>query len=257
MDLEQAEERLKRGEYGGVLYAHTYGELSTPDEFFQFVKTQYPDLLLVDDRCLCIPDLDPPKETSADVMLYSTGYAKIVELGFGGYAFLKTDTAYNSEHLPFESEANEELEKGYKQAIRNHEPYIYRDSDWLQTDADLPSWYDYRQQIKDGLKLSLQQRAAINEIYVSNLPVEIQLPQVYQTWRFNLRLQNKSRVLETIFSNGLFASSHYASMAGIMTPGQCPQAEGLANEIINLFNDHRFMPEKARQICAVIMEKLN
>ena len=72
MDLEQAEERLKRGEYGGVLYAHTYGELSTPDEFFQFVKTQYPDLLLVDDRCLCIPDLDPPKETSADVMLYST-----------------------------------------------------------------------------------------------------------------------------------------------------------------------------------------
>ena len=257
MDLEQAEGRLKRGVYGGLLYAHTYGEQSTPEDFFQSIKSHSPDLLLVDDRCLCIPDLEPPQNMVADAALYSTGYAKIVELHFGGYAFLKDETPYQPHHLPFSPKAYEDIEKSYKQAIQSREPYIYEDSDWLQTEADLPAWYDYRQQIDSGLKASLEQRAALNKIYAGRLPVEIQLPQAYQSWRFNLRLKNKDRVLKAIFSAGLFASSHYASLAGIMTPGQCPQAEKLAEEIINLFNDHYFDAQRAEQVCAIILENLN
>jgi hypothetical protein len=189
--------------------------------------------------------------------LYSTGYAKVVELNFGGYAFLKEEVPYQLQHLPFNPQAHEEIEKGYKQVIQNRRPYVYENSDWLQTDGDLPPWYHYRQQIEDGLKTSLQQRAWLNEIYADRLPAEIQLPQEYQSWRFNLRVKNKDRVLKAIFSAGLFASSHYASLAGIMAPGQCPQAENLANEIINLFNDHYFDPQKAEQICALILENLN
>jgi hypothetical protein len=256
MDLEQAGGRLERGAYAGLLYAHTYGEPSTPEEFFQHVKARFPNLYLVDDRCLCIPDLDPPQEASADVALYSTGYAKIVELHFGGYAFLKEDVPYQPEHLSFNRQAHEEIEKGYKQAVQDQTPYVYTGSDWLQTDADLPAWYDYRQQIEAGLKTSLSHRVKINEIYARHLPPEIQLPQEYQPWRFNLRLKNKEQVLEAIFAAGLFASSHYASLAGIMAPGDCAQAESLAKEIINLFNDHHFDPHKAEQACAVIMETL-
>jgi len=256
MDLEQAKGRLERGAYGGVLYAHTYGEPSTPEEFFQEVKSRFPKLVLVDDRCLCIPDLDPPQEASADVVLYSSGYAKIVELNFGGYAYIKNEVPYQPEHLPFNPQAHEELEKGYKQAIQNQTPYVYTDSDWLQTGADLPAWYDYRQQIEAGLKTSLEHRVTINEIYARRLPLELQLPREYQTWRFNLRLKNKEQVSEAIFAAGLFASSHYASLAGVMAPGRCAQAETLAKEIVNLFNDHHFDPQKAAQICAVIMENL-
>ena len=256
MDLEQVEGCLKRGKYGGVLYAHTYGEPSTPNEFFQTVKSYYPDLMLVDDRCLCIPDLDPSDEQFADVALYSTGYAKIVDLGFGGYAFLNDDLAYHLQHLPFNSRAHEEIERGYKQAIQNRTPYVYADGDWLQTDADLPAWYDYRQQIEDGVKTSLRHRAAINEIYAGRLPPEIQYPPEYQTWRFNLRLKSKEQILAAIFASGSFASSHYASLAGIMAPGQCPQAESLADKTINLFNDHHFDLQQAEQVCAVIMENL-
>jgi hypothetical protein len=257
IDLEQAEGRLKRGKYGGILYAHTYGEPSTPEAFFQQVKSHHPDLLLVDDRCLCIPNLEPPQNTSADVALYSTGYAKTVELNFGGYAFLKDSAPYQSQHLPFVSRALEEIESGYKQAIQNHRLYVYQDSDWLQTDANLAAWYDYRQQIKTGLKASIQQRRTLNKIYASYLPVDIQLPKAYQSWRFNLRLKDKDRVLKSIFSADLFASSHYASLAGIMAPGQCIQAEALSSEIINLFNDHYFDSQKAEEICAVIMENLS
>jgi hypothetical protein len=257
MDLEQAEGQLKRGAYGGLLYAHTYGEPSAPDDFFQYIKSRYPVPLLVDDRCLCVPDLDPSQDLSADVALYSTGYAKMVELNFGGYAFLKDGTPYQAGHLPFDPQAYEKIEKGYKQAIQNRELYTYEDSDWLQTNANLPAWYDYRQKIDTGLKASLQQRTALNDIYAKHLPAEFQLPGAYQSWRFNLRLRNKERALDAIFSAGLFASSHYASLAGIMAPGRCPQAENLASEIINLFNDHHFTAQQAEQVCAIIMENLN
>lgn len=257
MDLEQAWGRLERGQCGGILYAHTYGEQSTPVDFFQDAKSRFPNLMLVDDRCPCIPDLDPPGEMSADVALYSTGYAKIVEMNFGGYAFIEEEVPYQPVHIPFNPQAYEEIEQGYKQAVQTKSRYRYTDSDWLRTEADLPAWYDYRHQIETGLKTSLAYRAAINEIYMNRLPPEIQLPQEYQTWRFNLRLKNKDRVLEAIFASGLFASSHYASLAGIMASGWCPNAESLAKDIINLFNDHRFDSGKAAQICAVILENLN
>jgi hypothetical protein len=256
MDLEQAGGRLERGAYGGILYTHTYGEPSTPDDFFRQVKSRFPNLLLLDDRCLCVPDLDPPQEMSADVALYSTGYAKIVELNFGGYAFLKEDVLYQPGQLPFAPQALEEIERGYKQAIQNKSPYVYTDSDWLQTDADLPAWNDYRRQIEAGLDASLKHRDTINGIYARCFPPEIQLSRAYQTWRFNLRLKTKEQVLEGIFASGAFASSHYVSLAGIMVPGRCPQAEILAKEIVNLFNDYHFDPQKAEQVCAVVMEKL-
>jgi hypothetical protein len=256
MDLEQAGERLERGIYGGLLYAHTYGEPSTPDGFFRRVKSQYPDLLLVDDRCLCVPDLEPSQETCVDVVLYSTGYAKIVELNFGGYAFLQAHLPYRPEHLPFSPHALDEIEKGYKRSVQNQVPYVYIDSDWLETDASLPAWKDYRRQIEEGLKASLRHRDTINEIYTRRLPPEIQLPQGYQTWRFNLRLKNKAQVLAGIFASGAFASAHYASLAGIMAPGRCLQAEMLAKDIVNLFNDRHFDLQKAERVCAVIMEEL-
>jgi hypothetical protein len=256
MDLEQAEELLERGPYVGVLYAHTYGEPSTPIDFFQRVKSRYPDLLSVDDRCLCVPDLDASPDMVADVALYSTGYAKIVDMGFGGYAFFKDCVDYQPEHLHFVPDAHDEIEKDYKQSIQDRSHYKYRESDWLQTDADLPAWFDYRLKIEAGMKTSLQHRTALNRIYSSHLPDEIQLPREFQAWRFNVRLENKQRVLEAIFASGLFASSHYASLAGIMAPGQGTQAEVLANGIINLFNDHHFDEKKVKQVCDLISEIL-
>jgi len=257
IDLEQVEGQLERGVYGGVLYAHTYGEPSTPNEFFKRVKSNDPDLLLIDDRCLCIPDLAPTPEMVTDVALYSTGYAKTVDLGFGGYAFIQDSVIYKPEELPFNSDDYEEIEREYRQAIRDRIRYNYRDSNWLQTGIELPSWDDYCLQVETGLQDSIRIRTALNEIYSNRLPEEIQLPKKYQTWRYNIRLKNKQHILNSIFASGLFASSHYASLAGIMALGQCFHAEALASEIINLFNDHHFDMQKAEQVCTVIMENIS
>jgi hypothetical protein len=252
MDQEQAEARVKTRKFGGLLYAHTYGELSTPRGFFALVKHLAPELVLLDDRCLCIPGFET--DTPADLTLYSTGYAKIIELNFGGYAFVQDGLEYKTSHLPFDSQDHAKLEGSYKEAVQTRQAFIYHDSDWLETDAPMPAWYDYRQQIENGLKDSLSHRIELNEVYRRLLPQEIQLPQAYQTWRFNLRLKNKAHVLSAIFNAGLFASSHYASMAGVMAEGHAPQAEILADQVVNLFNDHHFDLQKAEKICEVILE---
>ena len=257
MDLEQVEDSIKTRKYGGLLYAHTYGDSSTPKEFFASAKVMDSELLIIDDRCLCIPDPEPDADSLTDVMLYSTGYAKIVELNFGGYAFIKEGVRYQAEPLPFTPQNYEELERSYKEAVSNRTKFIYRDTDWLESNADVPTWYDYLHQVESRLNNSIAHRKMLNDIYLNRLPAEIQLPPAYQTWRFNIRAKNKMRIMNAIFNAGSFASSHYVSMAGIMADGQAPQAEKLANEVINLFNDHHFSTRQAEQVCSIIMENLS
>lgn len=254
MDLDQAGELIATRKFGGLLYAHTYGEPFTPLDFFTSVKNIDPGFLIIDDRCLCIPDIEAIH--TADVILYSTGYAKIVELNFGGYAFLHDDLEYHSVSLPFNSAHHEEVEKLYKTAILKKEKFFYQDSDWLQIDPPFPAWYDYSREVERKRKNSLAHRALLNSIYAACLPNEIQLPASFQTWRFNIRVNNKSKILGAIFNAGLFASSHYASMAGIMADGSARRAESLANEVINLFNDEHFDEEKTQKICDVILRNL-
>ncbi len=249
MDLGQAEARIKKRDVGGLLYAHTYGDESTPDDFFARAKSLNPEMLIVDDRCLCIPKIEG--KSSADVILFSTGYAKIVELEFGGYVFLRKDVKYQPASLPFHLQSLEALEGNYKSAVQRRSRFDYRDSNWLLTNLDLPTWDEYRQKIETKLESSLAQRETLNQIYSSRLPKEVQLPAQYQTWRFNIRVKNKKRILDEIFADGLFASSHYASLAGIISDGNAPVAESLAGEVINLFNDHYFTAEMAERVCEI------
>jgi hypothetical protein len=173
MDLDQAEARLRKGRCAGLLYAHTYGEPSTPDSFFSLARSLWPEMLIVDDRCLCTPEFEV--SSTADVVLFSTGYAKIVDLNSGGYAFVDEDIQ-------------------------------------LETEAGSTAWDEYRRQIEARLESSLSQRASLNEIYASLLPAEIQLPPQFQQWRFNIRVRNKSAIMSEIFDSGLFASSHYGAL---------------------------------------------
>jgi dTDP-4-amino-4,6-dideoxygalactose transaminase len=220
MDLDQAEARMSSRPFAGLLYAHTYGAPSTPDSFFSYARSLHPGMLIIDDRCLCTPEFDV--SSTADVVLFSTGYAKIVDLNSGGYAFVR-----NEVHV---------------------EP---------ETNVELPSWPDYRSRIEASLESSLAQRAALNEIYASRLPVEIQLPDEFQQWRFNIRVRNRSAVMQAIFDDGLFASAHYASLAGVVSEGCAPQAESLAGEVINLFNDHHFDVRRAERVCDVVRKHLS
>jgi len=256
MDWAQAEALLKTKKFSGLLYAHTYGESSVPYDFFGVIKEKFPDLLIIDDCCLCVPRLNADQLNPADVQLYSTGYGKIVDLNFGGYAFMLDEINYKNVSLPFTPQAYDEMERLYKQAIHQRSRFVYRDSDWLDTASPMPTWDEYRHQIETQLVQVIQHGSLLNAVYAEMLPAGIQLPRAYQDWRFNIRVKNQQRIVDAIFSAGLFASSHYASLANIFGDGVDGNANTLANEVVNLFNDYHFTLKQAEQICQVILENL-
>jgi hypothetical protein len=257
MDLNQAAARLERGGIGGVLFAHTYGEASTPVDFFELAKKRDPELVVVDDRCLCTPDVVLPSGSAADVTLYSTGYAKQVDLAFGGYAFLMPGVHCLPAKLPYEPSDYAKIEASYKTSLQERSVFVYRDNDWLQTEAALPPWAEYSQQVTRALAAFAEQRSRMRAVYAQMLPAEIQLPDGYQHWRFNFRVKHRQRLLDAIFSANLFASAHYASLAGLIAAGSCPRAEALADEVVNLFIDHHFTLAQAEQVSAVILANLS
>ena len=256
LDLADVQKKITTHHYSGLLYAHPYGNEFTPQTEFAALKALDPRMLIIDDRCLCIPTTEPEalSQTSADVTLFSTGYAKIVELNFGGYAFVKDEVRYEKVYLPFQPQALQELETAYKHAVSRRERFVYEDSDWLNTQTSLPIWANYCGEIKTQLDPALAHREAINNIYHTGLPAEMQLSTPYQTWRFNIRVRNKAQVLKALFDAGLFASSHYAALTGILDDGSARTAETLAAEVINLFNDQHIDPEQAERIVKVILE---
>jgi hypothetical protein len=256
IDLDQAEARLCTGGYGGLLYVHTYGDPFTPQEFFHSVRERYPNILLVDDRCLCIPDLEPDPSSAADVTLYSTGEAKFVELGFGGYAFLNSGVNLQHQRLSFDFRDLEALKNTYDRSIETGTPYSYHDTNWLETDSDLPLWSEYTVLVRDALEKSLAQRKALNEVYTQLIPSELCLAQNYQLWRFNVQVATKQKALDSIFAAGLFASSHYESLVGIMGTGSAPKAKHLADRVINLFNDRHYTLDMAEQTANIILRSL-
>jgi len=258
MDLDQVRERLSTagGGYGGLVYVHTYGDPVTPNYAFLEIKQRHPRLLLIDDRCLCVPELQPDPRSAADVLLYSTGYAKIVDLGFGGYAFLRDQVDVVHRRLPYKPEALRRLERDYKKAIEIGRPYTYIDTDWLETDAELPSWAQYTERIRGSLSSSLEQRRCINAIYDAVLPTDMRLPANYQLWRYNIRVKDNRKTLAAIIAGRLFASSHYASLAGIFGPGAGSNAAKLASQAINLFNDHHYTPEMAERTAQLVLGSL-
>lgn len=242
--------------YGGILYSHTYGEPATPTEFFEWVKDRWPDLILIDDRCLCAPDLEPTAGSAADVVLYSTSYAKIVDVGFGGFAHLRDDLAYKHHALRFEEAELKAVESNCRECVEAGRRFEYRDSAWLQTDASLPEWKVYADSVRQVLPNTIAHRGEINAVYNSLIPDELQLGKDFQLWRFNLSLPNKDVVLKAIFDSGLFASSHYRSLVGVMGEGTDVHARSLANRVVNLFNDHHYTLDMAERTARIILQNL-
>jgi hypothetical protein len=248
--------RSRPNAYGGVLYAHTYGDPTTPLDFFARLKARHPDLLLIDDRCLCQPDLQPDPSMVADVVLYSTGYAKIVDIGFGGYAFLRDHVSLRRTSLPFSPPSLAALEAGYKACVQSGTRFAYVDSDWLQTGPDQPAWDDYRQRVLGECATSIGHRQSLNAVYNSLIPAELILPEIFQLWRFNLRVPHPQRALAAIFDAGLFASAHYASLVGIVGEGSDRNARRLAAQVINLFNDGHYTLEMAERTAQIVRRSL-
>jgi len=205
----------------GVLAVHTYGLQCSFDSFYAQVRFVKPTAIIIDDRCLCWPDFEYENlyaNAEADLTLFSLGDKKQVQLGEGGVG-------------------------------------IIADCRWRMGDC---SWVLDVEKYWKQKQVARAHVAKMQKIYAEQLPKEIQLPMEYNNWRFNIRVsaEKKDTILNVLFANGLFASSHYKSLAE-NAETITPNAVKLQQEFINLFEDPKYYAEEqARKTCQIINEIL-
>ena len=199
-----------------LIFVHTYGVEREFTEFFVQLREQNPDIIIVDDKCLCLPDLDV-KDSAADLMLYSTGEKKMVNLGGGAIGYLADKWEYDE--------------------------VTVEDCEYLSNEL----WLLDPKQLYLKMDTIIAHKEKLNTLYRAMLPEAIQLPDAFQHWRFNILVQNKQQILDALAAEGLEAESRYA-----LLDESCVVASNLHAYVIHLYNDKCFTLEQACRACEII-----
>lgn len=174
MSKGDALDKLKSGEFAGLVFVHSYGKLFDNTSFYEKIKRYDPQICIIDDRCLCQPDLTGDQPEYTDLALYSTGYAKYVELSFGGYGI--TDAAMLSSPAYEFSEEQEIKQQVYiKECLREGKGYeLSEDYPWLDCSSLQLSVDQYFDVIRKKLCVVQKHKERINKIYREGIPKNIQ-----------------------------------------------------------------------------------
>lgn len=260
IDQNKVFERIQKGNISGILFAHTFGiELNT-DEFFKKVKDLNPDIFIIDDRCLMIPTFDFNINVEySDLILYSTGYVKYVDIDWGGYGFLKDSYKYEKIKIKYEAKYLEYLLKNVQKSISENKEFVYKDNNWLGSSINpYKDFSAYKEKILGKIEDIAIHKKELNSIYKNNIPKEFHLGEEFNTWRFSLLLEDKEKVLTQIFENKLFASSHYKEIDYLFNKkvDKNSNAKKISNKILNLFNDFRFTKNMAYDVSEIIRKNI-
>ncbi len=248
VNLGLAEEALRKdGTIGALLFCHTYGTAVWPSERLADLKRRY-GIAVIDDRAAMFPECDDVDGTPADLVLYSTGYAKCVTLPEGG------GLGYLAEPFVASFDVGSAVaDPAAAKAMKAGGP---PSAEWLRSHA----WYtsmcplDEAAYIGRVRALSAESRAhkaRLNAIYDAGLR-RWKAPQDVHAWRYTLRLPHDRRelALKRVFEAGLFASAHYRPLS----EGEYPVAQRLSEEVLNLFNDGYFTEGQAERCVKAIAE---
>jgi dTDP-4-amino-4,6-dideoxygalactose transaminase len=248
-------QKLKKSpeKYAGVIFVRTYGANMSFEDMFKRIKKLNSEIMLIDDRCLNIPQFELTGYSSADAILFSTGYSKYVDIGWGGFAFLNNNKLdYKKNQLPYNEGDLKVLNGRLKEAMAVNKKLQYSDNAWLGDTQAKIEFNIYKELVVSKLAEAHKTKKILNDIYFHMLPKWIQLKEDYQFWRFNILIDKKKELLGKIFEQNLFASSHYMPMINIFQEAQAINAACLYDKVINLFNDFHFNEEKAEKICKII-----
>jgi dTDP-4-amino-4,6-dideoxygalactose transaminase len=241
----------------GVLFVKSYGTNYDASNLFIEIKKIDDNIFIIDDSCLKKPDFDYDIEQSqADLIIFSTGYSKYVDIGWGGFGFLKDSYKYDKQHMLFSNSDLMQLTKQMNSSILHGKSFYYVDNNWLGSDTHLyNSFTEYAKYIKNILPKVTKHKELINDIYKKELNYKVQMKEEFSNWRFLIFVNNKEHMLKKIFKAGLFASSHYkdiGAMYGCNYKDKYTNAKYSHSGIINLFNDFRFSKKNAYKISKLI-----
>jgi hypothetical protein len=243
-----------RDRIAGILHVRAYGAAVDPKDLFIRAKKISEGVQLIDDRCLCQPEFEWP-ESVADLVLYSTGYAKYVELGKGGWGFLREKHEMEITPERFSPEAHDMLLESFRESLERGKPFNYRNGDWLDTGLSALSFFEYRKLVSGKIPEIQARKLRLNEIYSEHLG-DFAFPEGYNGWRYNVTCLNPEEVVSEAFRIGLFASRHYKSLVPAFGQGRAPNASHLSDRVVNLFNDHRMEEDSAEALAKALKKKI-
>ncbi len=240
--------------YEGVLLVDTYGYPKDWREMVDLLREKY-EIRVVHDKCASVP-VHYEDQPEVDAYLYSTGYAKYLDMGFGGFGYVHTNLPINGEQLPFSRADLQRVDQICKEALAGRTPLPELPSDWLDTSPLPVPEQPYFERINRSIPAITAHKAKLNKLYTERLPAAIQLPAPYQQWRFNVIVPRKDILLKKLFAHNLFASSHYASLAGVFPGNEAPCTERFSANVVNLFNDFYYSEEQAALTVDIILKHL-
>ncbi len=239
-------------DYSGLLFVRTYGVEDDFASFFQKIKKLNNHFIIIDDSCLCLPCLNQEPLDSIDLKLFSLGYAKQVDMKLGAFGFFSSDYNYrNVEFDKYDPEHYELYESQLKKAISNNESLDVREYYFLENKMFTVD----RLLLEKKIISSINQKERLNNIYRKLLPQSIQMESRFQNWRFNILIDNerlKEEILNSLFKNELFASTHYFPISLTWKGQRAPNALSLYNRVVNLFNDFYYSEKQAYETCKII-----
>lgn len=251
MSTEKCLTAIEAGKYSGLVFVHAYGKKYDNKEFYRAVKSLDPNLCIIDDCCLCIPELADSLPENVDLCLYSTGYAKFIGLSYGGYASFRG--GYEVVDYQYDSISEQKHSVYIRKCLLENVRYMLpADYPWLDASNLQMTDEEYFDIIERKLPKVIAEKEKINKIYRNLLPESIQMGDDFQNWRFMIVIENRQKVLDAIFKAGLFAGTNFPSVSYMFKGVSSPVAEVEAKYIVNLFNDFRFSEAQARKICDVI-----
>ena len=255
MDKQHCLSKLADSKYTGVLFVHSYGKVFNNEEFYIQIKSIKENFTIIDDRCLCIPELTFDVPPHIDLQLFSTGYAKYVELTYGGWGIINNQLNYEKASLNFVPAAYDLQMSVIRPTLDTNQHLDYVDTPWLDTSTTNLS-DEYFELIKNKIQDIRSHKEIINTIYSSLLPVDLQFGIDYADWRFMLAIPNRSKIIKRIFEKGYFVGTNFPSVAYMFNKEAMIHAEKEQSMVINLFNDFRIDESKAIAITHIIKKML-
>jgi hypothetical protein len=264
LDLELVKDKVSQNPkvYSGLVYVRSYGfedKIEDVTNGFRKIKECNPDLLIVDDKCLSIPEINAlPLVNSVDLELYSTGYSKFIDLGQGGLAKLNTNCTYTKSLTSFLEADKSKVDEAFKELIFNNgnkkslaELNDLSNLSWLQDkNVELDN---YIEEIDSELQKQKVRKQKINDIYDEILPDELKFSHAHNNWRYLIFTDNAKGLLK-IFAqiDNLFISNHYYPLSLLFQTEKAFIWESLHPKVLNLFNDNRYNEDMAYETAIII-----
>jgi len=257
LDIDQdiVLDKLKKNpnKYSGILTVRNFGEEKGPKLFYRKIKKQAPHVKIIDDACLGYPDFNSQLPQEVNLELYSTGYSKAVDIGYGGFGKIHDDDSLeNITDLNYDEKSLVKMNQHYIDAMNDSTHILkeYFKSNWLNSESINVKMYE--EEVNEFFPKAVLHKTRLNKIYDDLLLPKFKEKRLSANWRYNLRLANPDFILEKINQEGLFASQHYYPLNKVFTNALCPEWETAFHFMLNLFNDFRFNEEKAKSCCKII-----